>query len=188
MDALVPAFIAALIAQFSDAGPRLAAILADRYGARWKVVVGFMLAHAAGFAIAAAGAGLIAPMLNPDARALFVALALLFAACGMLWREPKLDRLEGWRIGALATSLLGAFILAFGDRTQFLAFALSVRTSSPGFAAFGALAGTMVVTFAAAAMGEEAWRALPHKAIRIASAAAFAILGVVMALGAWRLI
>lgn len=188
MDAFLPVLIAAAFAQFSDRAPMLAAVLSDRYAAPRRVLLAFAAAHLIGFALAA-GAGLImANVMTPEARRLILGLAFLFGAFGMAWRSGSLDRLEGWRIGAVATAFLGAFILAFGDRTQFLALGFSAWSASPVLPALGATIGAMIPTAVAVTMGAAAWSRLPHRWVRYATAAVFGLTGVLLALSAWGLI
>lgn len=188
MDSLVPAFIAVLLAQVGDRSPWLVAILADRYGKPLTIAFAAFLAHAAGNAVAATGGALIAPMLTPNARQLLVALALVFAAMGALWRLKPPERLEGWKLGAFATSLLGVFILAAGDTTQFFTFAFAARGPSPVLAAIGATIAVLVVNTAAALIGEKAWRKLPIRPYRIGFGLLCLATGFILAAGALRLI
>ena len=188
MDAFLPILVAAAFAQFSDRAPMLAAVLSDRHKAPRRVLLAFAAAHLIGFALAA-GAGLImANVMTPEARRLILGLAFLFGAFGMAWRQGKLDRLKGWRIGSLATAFLGAFILAFGDRTQFLALGFSAWSASPILPALGATIGAMIPTTVAVTMGEVAWSRLPHRALRYTTVAVFAVVGILLALSAWGLI
>ncbi|MEG3181125.1 TMEM165/GDT1 family protein [Sphingomonas sp. LT1P40] len=188
MEALVPAFIAALLTQVGDRSPWLVAILADRYGRPFTVALAAILAHGAGIAIAATGGMLIAPMLTPNARQLMLALALIFAAMGLLWRLKTPDRLEGWRLGSFLTALFGIFILALGDTTQFFTLAFAARGPSPVLAGAGALAGVAVVNLAAALMGELSWRQLPIRGFRIGFGIVCLAGGLFLAAGALRLI
>lgn len=188
MDGLVAAFVAALIALSTDRAPHLAAVLSDRSGTPLRVLAAFTIVHATGFAVAAAGGAFVAPILNPNAKALTVGLALVSAAVAMVWREPKLDRLDDWRIGTFLTSLLGSAVLALGDRTQFLVFALSARSSSPALTAAGALAGAVLVTAIAVHAGEAAWRSVAWRWIRLGGGVLLGLTGIVFALSAWRLI
>lgn len=188
MDALVPAFIAVLLTQAGDRSPWLVAILADRSGKPFLVALAALLAHAAGNAIAATGGLLIAPMLTPNARQLLLALALLFAAMGVLWRLKPPDRLEGWKLGAFLTALLGVFILAAGDTTQFFTLAFAAQDPAPVLAAAGATLAVLVVNTAAALAGEAAWRKLPIRAYRIGFGLLCLAAGLILALGALRLI
>lgn len=188
MDAFLPILVAAAFAQCSDRVPMLAAVLSDRYTAPRRVLLAFAAAHLIGFALAA-GAGLImANVMTPEARRLILGLAFLFGAFGMAWRQGKLDRPEGWRIGSIATAFLGAFILAFGDRTQFLALGFSAWSASPVLPAIGATIGAMIPTTIAVIMGEAQWARLPHRWIRYATSAVFALIGILLALSAWGLI
>ena len=91
------AVVAAALAQIGDRPAWLAAILADRY--RAPVLVTAMAALAllgAGLVAALAGA-LLAPRLTPEARQLFLALALLFQGAGAAFpvKAPT-----GWSDGA----------------------------------------------------------------------------------------
>ncbi|HEY0623005.1 TMEM165/GDT1 family protein [Sphingomonas sp.] len=188
MDSLVPAFVAVLLAQAGDRSPWLVAILADRFGKPFTVALAAFLAHAAGNAVAAIGGALIAPLLTPDARQLLVALALLFASMGALWRQKPPERLDGWKLGAFATSLFGVFILAAGDTTQFLTFAFAAHGPSPVLAAIGATIAVLAVNTAAALLGEKAWRKLPIRAYRIGFGLLCLTTGLILAAGALRLI
>ena len=187
MEALVPAFIAALLTQIGDRPALLTAILADRYGRPLAVALAAGLAHAAGNALAAFAASWIAPMLNPNAQGLMLAIALFFAALGALWPMKKTDRLEHWRLGSLLTPLLAIFILALGDRTQFFTFAIATR-GQPWFAAIGATAGAFAVTFVAAVLGELAWNRLPLRSFRIVTGVAFLVAAAAVALSSFGLV
>lgn len=187
MEALVPAFIAALVTQFGDRSAWLAAVLGDRYRRPLIVALAAGLAHALGNGLAALGGGLVAAMLTPNAKALLVALALLLGGGGALFPMGKLDRLERWRMGPVVTALLGIFILALGDRTQFLTFAIAAGTGAPWLAATGAALGAFAVAFVATLVGEIGWQKLPQRGWRIASGVAMLGAGAVVGLGALRL-
>jgi len=187
MEALVPAFIAALLTQIGDRPAMLTAILADRYGRPLVVALAAGLALAGGNALAAYGASWVAPMLNPHAQALLLAIALLFAGFGALWPVKKPDRLERWRLGSVFTPLFAISILAFGDRTQFFTFAIAAR-GEPWFAAAGAGFGAFAVAFVAAVMGELSWSSLPLRIFRIVTGLIFLVAAAVAGLSALRLI
>lgn len=187
MEALVPAFIAALLTQLGDRSAILTAILADRYGRPLTVAVTAGLAHAALNALAALGAIAIAPTLTPNAQALFLAVALVVGGFSALLRVKTPDRLESWGIGSIATTFLGIFSLALGAQTQFFTLAFAVR-GDPWFAAAGATAGAFAVAFVAAVLGELSWVRIPFKAFRILIGLLFLIAGAVIGAGALRLI
>ncbi|KQN07570.1 TMEM165/GDT1 family protein [Sphingomonas sp. Leaf25] len=187
MDPLVPAFVAVLLAGWTDKPAALAAVLADRFGAR-AVWPGAVLALAGGFALAVVGGVLVAPMLAPNARALLLALALLSAGAAAMWRGGRFDRLEGWKLPGSLTSLLGLFILTLGDRSQFLVFALTARTPEPWLAVIGGTLAATIPIVAAAILGERDWQRLPHRAIGVGAGGLLLITGAVIGLSALRLL
>lgn len=177
MDALVPAFVAALLAGIGDRPAQLAALL----GARGPVIAGLILGHASAIAISVAGAYLIAPLLAPNARSLLLAIALVLAGFGGLWRRKPPEPAGNAFVAAAA----GSFVA--GDGTAFLAFALAVKGSAPILAGIGALAGTLVLAIVAAAMGDD-WMRLPLTPVARVCCGVLIVTGLVVALGALRLI
>jgi hypothetical protein len=187
MEALVPAFIAALLTQIGDRPASLTAILADRFGRPVTIAVGAGLAHALLSVFAALAAELMAPSMTPNARALFVAIALLFGGVASLFPVRPPNRLEEWRIGSFLTALLGVFSLALGGQTQFFTLAFAVR-GDPWFAVVGATLGAFAVALVAAVLGESTWAKLKFRAFRAAIGILCLIAGIIMGLGALRLI
>jgi putative Ca2+/H+ antiporter (TMEM165/GDT1 family) len=188
MDALMAAFVAALLAQASDRTPWLTAILSDRFAKPGLVVAGTAAALMIGNSIAAIVGAIIGPRIAPNAQMLLLALALLSAGGSALFPIKLRDRLSGWRVGAFLTSLLGVAVLGLGDRTQFITAALAARTPAPALAAIGATIGALVVNVPAIIAGEAARRALPLTAIRVSIGVLFLIAGTPLALSALRLI
>ncbi len=182
------ALVAAALGGVGDRPPWLAAILADRYRAPGLVLAAAALALAATSGIAAGAGALLAPQLTPEARQLLLALALILQGAGAAWRVKPPDRLAGWRLGAMATSLAGLFILCFGDGLQFVVVALAAHSPVPALAAVGATLGGFAVFAPAAMLGERAWLRLPLVAARRVIGAVFLLAGLVLALGALRLI
>ncbi|GAA0336666.1 hypothetical protein GCM10009087_53910 [Sphingomonas oligophenolica] len=188
MDALMAAFVAAVLAQASDRTPWLTAILSTRFARPGAVIAGTAIALAAINAIGAIGGAIIGPRITPNAQSLLLALALLSAGGSALFPIKPPDRLSGWRIGALLTSLSGVAILGLGDRTQFLTAALAARSPAPALAAVGATLGALVVNIAAILAGEGARKRLPLAAVRITIGILFLITGALFGLSALRLI
>ncbi|MCP3735059.1 TMEM165/GDT1 family protein [Sphingomonas sp. RP10(2022)] len=188
MDALMAALVAAALAQVGDRPAWLAAILADRYRAPGLVIAMAALALLAAGLLAAAASLLIAPRLTPEAKQLFLALALLFQGVGAAFPVKVPDRLDGWRLGAIVTSFAGLFILAFGDGVQFIVLALAARVELFWLAAVGATLGSLVVIVPAAVLGEAGWTALPLKSLRRIIGALFVGAAFWLGLGALRLI
>lgn len=186
MEVLVPAFLLAALAQPGDRPALLVAVLADRLGRRLMVAFAAGLAHGLGSVLAAWGGAAVAPMLTAEAQSLLLAVALLGGAVTGMWRPALASRLERWRLGTFATPLLGVFVLALGEQTQFFVFALAAH-GMPWFAAAGATLGALAVAIAAALLGEAGWARLPLRALRLGAAAIFLVAGIVIGLGALRL-
>lgn len=182
------ALVAAALAQPGDRPAWLAAILSDRYRAPGRVIAAAALALLAAGLLAAFAGSLLAPQLTPEAKQLLLALALLFQGAGALFPVKPPARLAGWRLGALPTSLLGLFILAFGDGVQFVVLALATRTTLPWLAAVGATLGALAVIAPAAVLGEAQWTALPLNTVRRSVGAMFVVAALGLGLSALRLI
>lgn len=181
------ALVLGAFTQTSDRTPWLAAILADRLG-RPTTIVALIAALALNYAIGVAAGLTVARLLTPEATLLLLALSLVLAGLGTGWRIRRPDALEHWRLPGAATAFLGLFIMAFGDRMQFVVAALAARTQLPWAAAVGATLGAAIVGGAAAALGERAWCALPLRRVRIGVAIVLMLAGVVLGLSALRLI
>lgn len=188
MDALVAAFVAGLLLAVGDRTTWLAAILADRYRRPGLVLIGAAFAFAGGGAIAAVAGTLMAPFLTPNARALLLGIALVLAGLGGFFRPKRPEALAGWRTGALLTPLLGLFILAFGERTEFVTAALAARSPLPALAGVGGALGALVGLIPAVALGERGLTALPLTLARIIIGIGVLLTGLIIGLGALRLL
>lgn len=188
MDALMAAIVAAALAQIGDRPAWLAAILADRYRAPGILIIAAGIAILAASLLAAFAGAWLTPRLTPEAKLLMLALALALQGGGALARVKAPDRLDGWKLGAFVTALLGLFILAFGDGVQFIVLALAARSPLPWLAAIGATIGSLAVIAPAALLGERAWRKLHLSPIRLAVAALFLLVAAILALQALGLI
>ena len=167
------ALVVAALAQIGDRTPWLAAILADRYRRPGVVIAMAAAALLTAGALAVVAGMLLAPMLAPRAQDVLLGLALILQGGGALFPARAPARLTGWRTGAALTSLLGLFILAFGDGIQFVVVALAARSPLPWAAAIGATLGSLAVVAVAVTLGEASWQRLPLARLRL-------IVGIVM--------
>ena len=186
MDALMAALVAGALLQVGDRTAWLTAILSDRHRPAVTIVAA-ALALALASGIAAAAGALVAPLLTPNAKALFLALALVMAGGGCLIAARPPERLERWGIGGFATAFLGLFILAFGDALQFVVVALAAR-GSPPLAAIGATLGSLAVIVPAACLGERDWTRLPLVRARRGIGALAVLVGLIVGLGGFGLL
>jgi putative Ca2+/H+ antiporter (TMEM165/GDT1 family) len=93
-----------------------------------------------------------------------------------------------WRAGLFVTTAVCFFLTEFGDKTQFLTFAISAQYGVLVLPAVGATLGVLAASAPAALMGAQFEAALPIKAIRIGSAILFLLAAFVVAINALRLV
>jgi putative Ca2+/H+ antiporter (TMEM165/GDT1 family) len=79
----------------------------------------------------------------------------------------------------------GAFILQFGDKGQFVLMATAARTDMGFFAAAGGWIGVMIACLPAILLRRQLAENIPIVPIRYAGGAAFLLIGIILALGAW---
>lgn len=188
MDALIPAFIAAALAEMGDKSPWLAAMLAARYGRPGAVVLGVIVAAILASTLSAIAGALVQPMIEGNARLLFLALALLLSGITGFLALKRPDPLANWRIGAFATSAIGLFILQFGEGTQFLVMGLAANARIPALAAVGATLGIVAVTVPMALAGLALRDRMPLRLMRIGPACLFLLAGLIAAVNALGLV
>jgi putative Ca2+/H+ antiporter (TMEM165/GDT1 family) len=187
LEAIVPAFLLALLTQAGDRPAMLSAILADRYGRPLTIALAAALAHGVGNAMAALGAMAMAPIMNPNAKALLLGVALIYGGLSGFLPVKLPSRLESWKLGSLLTGFLGVFTLALGGQTQFFTLALATR-GEPWFAAAGATLGAFAVAFVAAVLGELGWKRINFRWVRVGAALMFLVAGAWLAADALRLL
>lgn len=183
MDALVTAFVASALAEWGDKTQLLAVALAAHTGRPGKVLVALFLAILVSSLLAALAGVIVADMVSIEAMTLLVAVALMFAGVAGLIRHrpPKIEESRLPWIVAAAILFLAA---EFGDRSQFITFALAGRFDSFALAAAGAVAGIMAAAGPAALLGGRLATVLPIGTIRYAGAALFLLTGFVVAMQA----
>lgn len=187
MDALLPAFLAALLAEIGDKTMILAALLGARYKAPGAVLAGIFVAALGNSLIAAIGGSLVADLMSFRAATLMLALALGFAGVGAFLPQ-KPPRITPYaRIGAFGTAAIGFFALELGDKTQFLTFAIAARTDSIGLVGAGATAGILAASTVAVLGGHALLERLPVRLVRAGVGGLFVLLAAICAIFALRL-
>ena len=184
MDTLLPAFLAALLAEVGDKTQWLVLLLGARFGKRPAVLGGIALAAIINAALAGFGGALIAGLITPEARALLLAIALVSAGVGAWLPIKAPEPVDGWRLGAFFSSFGAFFLLELGDKTQFLTAAIAARAGSAAMATAGAAAGVILASAATLALGA----ALPRVVLRRGAGTVFLLVGFAVAVSALRLI
>lgn len=183
MDAILPAFLAALLGQWGERTQ----LLATRFERGPPVFAGIAVAALTNSLISAFAGSAAAELVTFSAVTLMLALALLFAGLASL--RPKPAAQAGAAGGkAFLSSAAGFLVAGFGDKTQFLTFAISAHSGSPALAAAGAAAGIVAGAAPAILLGRSFERIMPVRGIRIAAAILFLLGGGIAALIALRLV
>jgi Ca2+/H+ antiporter, TMEM165/GDT1 family len=153
------ALIAVMLASIGARDQILVASLAARFGQRPALLVLAIVLSTATAAFAGWVSIEVAPMLNPDARMLFAAIALAFGGAESLVLSPGRKPQEPTRsLAATAIVLLSHQAI---DAARFLIFALAVATGAPLPAgAGGAIGGAIMLGAAWAAPELFDWRRL----------------------------
>jgi putative Ca2+/H+ antiporter (TMEM165/GDT1 family) len=188
MEALLPAFIAAALGEWGDKTQLLLVALAARYGQPGRLLIGVAVAAFAASLLASFGGTLINGTVTLRALSLLVAVALLFAGVAAFIRAKTPDYAATLQGGAVAAAAVGFFLAEFGDRTQFVTFAIAARYDSMLLPAIGATLGIVAASVPAAVLGPELGKLLPVRAIRFAGGGLFLLFGLVVGLNALRLV
>jgi putative Ca2+/H+ antiporter (TMEM165/GDT1 family) len=188
VEALLPAFIAAALGEWGDKTQLLLVALAARYGRPGQLLLGVALAALAGSLLASFGGTLVNGTVTLRAISLLVAVALVFAGVAAFITAKTPDYAATLKGPAVAAAAFGFFLAEFGDRTQFITFAVAARFDSLLLPAVGATLGIIAASVPAAVLGPELARVVPVKAIRFGGGALFLLFGLIIGLSALRLV
>ena len=187
MDALLPTFLAAFIAEWGDRTQLLAMMLALRFNGSPRVLVGIAAAAIVNGLVSAYFGSLIADYVNFRAFTLLTALALAFAGGGM-FLTPEPPKLATYGTdSALIASFLGFAILSFGDKTQFVTMAFAARTDSMLLAGLGAAGGIILANAPAVLLGSRMPEVIPMRIFRIGGGVLLLIAASIGAISALQL-
>jgi putative Ca2+/H+ antiporter (TMEM165/GDT1 family) len=188
LDALLASFVAAALGEWGDKTQLLVIALAVRYRRPLPILAGIFVAALANSLIAAFGGALVNAMITPRAASLLVALALVFAGVAGLIRPKAYESAGTSRAGPFLVAAASFFVLEFGDKTQFLTFAVAAQFNAFALAAAGATAGIMISSVPAALLGDSLAGAVPLKGVRIGLGALFLAIGLIVGISALRLV
>ena len=183
----MPAFAVVALAELGDKSQLIALSLATR-GRPLAVLTGIAAAAALIHAISVTvGAGLRAVLPTQGLAIGAGVVFLAFALATLLWREPESgpdDAVRIPRARSLALTAAVAFLVAeIGDKTMLATVALA-SAGGPLGTWLGATTGTVVADAAAVVVGHRLGRRLPLRSLRLVAAASFAVVGVIVLVGA----
>ncbi|WP_419826959.1 TMEM165/GDT1 family protein [Sphingomonas sp.] len=184
MEALIPALVAAGLAEMAGRMQHLAVLLARRFGRVGPVLAGLLLAAIANMGMGAALGVALGREVPHSAARLLVGVALLLAGGGALFRPTPAPAVDRWRLGSLLSSFGAALILGFGESAVFVAVALSAASGAPVETGIGAAIGILLAC-APAALFADRWTALPAlRSARVGAGVLLMLAGAAVALSA----
>ncbi|MEK6638001.1 MAG: hypothetical protein AABY88_07945 [Pseudomonadota bacterium] len=142
MDALIPAFIAVLLAETGERGQSQAHQLGLTFSDRRPIYAALMIVTLFTLSIGGIGGTYIAHLISYDARTLFAGVALLLAGLPSLFKNKPAKPVAQAR--PFMTSLIRFLPAQIAGASPFIIAGLSARSDMAGLAIAGGFAGVMV--------------------------------------------
>ncbi len=168
------------LAEMGDKTQLLALVLALRFRQPWPIVWGILVATLLNHALAGAVGAWVTTLLGPDVLRWVLGVSFIAMAAWMLVPD-KLDDGDTAttpRFGVFGTTLVAFFLAEMGDKTQIATVMLAAQYNAFFAVVAGTTLGMMLANAPVVWLGERMTRKIPIKAIHIASAVVFAVLGV----------
>jgi Ca2+/H+ antiporter, TMEM165/GDT1 family len=171
-------------AEIGDKTQLLALLLAARYRRPVPIILGIFCATLANHALAAWAGGLVAGWIGPEILRWVLGVSFLAMAAWCLVPD-KADNLPSGvaSAGAFVATLVAFFLVEIGDKTQIATVALAARFDSILLVTAGTTLGMMLANVPVVIFGDAIAKRLPLRAIRIAAALIFVVLGVLVLAG-----
>jgi Ca2+/H+ antiporter, TMEM165/GDT1 family len=173
------------LAEMGDKTQFLAVMLAARFHKTWPIVGGIVLASLVSQGLAVVIGQWLGELLTPERMRWIVGLSMIAVGLWTL-RPSKLER-EGEPSksarGAFSATFVAFMIGEMADRTQFATAALAARYQLFWPVLLGGTLGMVAANLPALWFGRVAAGRIPLKALRYASAAVFAAMGLWILLG-----
>jgi len=186
VEALIPVFIAVLLAETGDRVQTQAHHLGQQFPDHRPIYAALITVTILTLSISGIGGSYIANLLTYEARTLFAALALLFAGLPMLLRVNPAKPITLTR--AFLASVTRFFPAQIAGASPFIVAGLAARSDMAGFAIAGGFAGVVVAATPALLLKEEWPGGLPLLPLRRIAAVLLIGAGLWLGLNALRLI
>jgi len=179
MDAFLVSTGVVALAEVGDKTQLLALVLAARYRRPLPIVLGILFATLANHALASAAGKWITTEVDPGLLRWILGLSFIAMAAWTLVPD-KLDKKENGfaRLGVFGATLVAFFLVEMGDKTQVATVALAAHYTSFAWVLAGTTLGMLIANVPVVYFGERLIRRVPLRAVRVAAAAAFAVMGV----------
>ena len=167
------------LAEIGDKTQLLALVLAASFRRPLPIIAGILLATLANHALAGAVGQWLARLVSAEALRWILGLSFI-AMAGWTLIPDKLDGGAGRkrRAGAFVTTLVAFFLVEMGDKTQVATVALAARYNTLLPVVIGTTLGMMIANVPAVMLGNFTAERLPVRAIHIAAAILFAVIGI----------
>ena len=168
------------LAEMGDRTQLLTILLTSRYRKPLPILAGVLAATLANHALAALAGYYVSSFLDAPWFRYLIGLSFIIMAGWVL--IPDKETGEGASKshgGVFLTTLIAFFIVEMGDKTQIATAALAARFANVAIVTLGTTTGMMLANIPAAYFGQAITRVVPLKAMRIVSAAIYAVLGLV---------
>jgi putative Ca2+/H+ antiporter (TMEM165/GDT1 family) len=179
------------LAEIGDKTQLLALVLAARYRRPWPIIAGIVVATLVNHSIAGAIGAWVVHVLGPQLLRWVLALSFFGMAAWTLVPDT-LDAEAAdapRRFGVFGTTVITFFLAEMGDKTQVATMALAARFDSFYWVVAGTTTGLLLADVPAVLLGDRLAGRLPIRAVHLAAAVIFAVLGAMLLLpGAGALI
>jgi putative Ca2+/H+ antiporter (TMEM165/GDT1 family) len=166
------------IAEIGDKTQLLAIILAARFRKPLPIIGGILVATILNHGLAATAGFFLSRWLSGSMFQIAVGAAFLLMAGWALIPDKADDEIKSrGGLGVFLTTAVAFFFVEIGDKTQIATTLLAARFQEIGLVTLGTTIGMMLANVPAVYLGEAAVRVFPLKAIRIAAAILFALIG-----------
>lgn len=173
------------LAEIGDKTQLLAFILAARFRKPWPIVFGILVATLVNHGFAGALGAWITSLMGPETLRWVLGVSFIAMAAWTLIPD-KFDEKDAKlaRYGVFWTTVVAFFLAEMGDKTQVATVALAAQFNSLLAVVAGTTFGMMLANVPAVLLGDRLAHRLPVRLVHGVAAAIFAVLGMVVLLGA----
>jgi putative Ca2+/H+ antiporter (TMEM165/GDT1 family) len=172
------------LAEIGDKTQLLALMLAARFRRAGPITLGILLATLLNHGVAGWFGTWAGALIDGAWLRWVLGLSFLAVAVWALIPDKIEDNSVSRRtVGAFLTTLVSFFLVEIGDKTQIATVALAATYDALPAVVIGTTLGLMIANVPAVLFGDAIATRLPLRALRMAAAATFAVLGTLMLLG-----
>lgn len=166
------------LAEIGDKTQLLALLLATRWRAPWAIVCGICVATLANHALAGAVGGWLADVIGAGSLRIIVGLSFIaMAAWALIPDDAPEEDSKPPRYGVFVATVVAFFLVEMGDKTQIATVALAARFDALVPVVAGTTLGMLIANIPVVFAGDALVRRVSLKAVRVAAALTFLVLG-----------